>query len=338
MKIPAPKKVANGVYTIRMRLGGKNIVVKGSTATECRQTATVIKSEHIAGKVIQKRHDITVTEAIDKYINNHRQLSPSTIRGYRSIQKSVFKDAMPMRADMVDWQKEIDEETHAPKTVRNAWRFVASALSDSGIEPPRVNLPTPVPNEHPFLQPHQIPILIKAVEGQRCEIAVLLGLHSLRRSEILDISYNDVTDDIITVHGSAVLDEHGNLVHKKTNKNSASRRTVPVMIPRLVKAIADQKEKMGAKDTDYVVTAYPNSIYKELNRICKSVGLPQVGVHGLRHSFVSLAYYLGWSEMETMRICGYSDIKTMRKIYTHLADDTKSKDTQAMRAFLSGES
>ena len=48
------------------------------------------------------------------------------------------------------------------------------------------------------------------------------------------------------------------------------------------------------------------------NRICRKNGLPEIGVHGLRHSFVSLAYHLGWSELTTMQIAGYSDYNTMK--------------------------
>ena len=44
-----------------------------------------------------------------------------------------------------------------------------------------------------------------------------------------------------------------------------------------------------------------------------------MGVHGLRHSFASLAYHLQIPEKIAMEIGGWSDDGTMRKIYTHLA-------------------
>ena len=40
---------------------------------------------------------------------------------------------------------------------------------------------------------------------------------------------------------------------------------------------------------------------------------------GLRHSFASLAYHLGWPEMQTMVVGGWSNYETVHKIYTHLA-------------------
>jgi integrase len=139
----------------------------------------------------------------------------------------------------------------------------------------------------------------------------------------------DLKQKIIHVRGAAVIDEHSKLVHKTENKNATSTRDIPIMIPRLMELV---KAYNGEK-TDYLVTAYPNSIYKEVNAICEKNNLPKVGVHGLRHSAVSLAYHLGWSEKTAMQIFGYADYNTMRKIYTHLAESDKSKDVNAMAQF-----
>ena len=331
MKLPTPTKQASGLYCIRMRLGGKSISVTGRTQAECRREAEAIKAKHMSGEERQKRCDITVTQAIDNYIAARPKLSPSTVKGYRSIQKSMFTNAMSQKLDSVDWQSVIDADKHAPKTVKNAWGFIVSVITENNLPVPKVRLPAIISRERPFLQPEQIPTFLAAVRGQRCELAALLGLHSLRRSEILDMTYADIDikQNIIHVRGAAVIDEHSKLVHKAENKNASSTRDIPIMIPRLTELVKDHK---GAK-TDYLVTAYPNSIYKEVNAACEKHGLPQVGVHGLRHSFVSLAYHLGWSELATMHIAGYSDPATMRRIYTHLADADKKSSVKSMQQF-----
>lgn len=331
MKIPTPTKGADGLYKIRMRLNGKEITVRGTTAAECKREAAAIKAEHMAGKVVVRKCTMTVTAAIDKYISDNPRLSPSTVRGYRSIQRNIFPDAMPLLADSVPWQRIIDADTHAPKTIKNAWRFLCSVLRNIGITPPTVRLPAIVANERPFLQPEQIPIFLSAIKNKPCEIAAILGLHSLRRSEILDVTYNDIDakNKVIHVRGAAVFDEHEKLTHKKENKNASSTRDVPIMIPRLLELTGD---KTGA---EYLVTTHPNVIYKGINRACKRNGLPEIGIHGLRHSFVSLAYHLGWSTVACMRVAGYSDYNTMRKIYTHLAESDKAKDISAMSNFFS---
>ena len=331
MKLPKAVKLKSGAYRIQLKLGGKSVMVYGDTEAQCRKQALLVKSEHLAGKVVQTRCRYTVTQAIDKYIADHPKLSPSTVRGYRSIQKNMFADAMPQTADAVNWQRIIDSENLAPKTLKNAWGFICSVLKHIGINPPSVTLPQIVSSERQFLQPEQISVFLNAMRGDDCELAALLALHSLRRSEILDVTYADIDTKkkIIHVRGAAVVNESGDLVHKAENKNASSTRDIDIMIPRLLDLV---KQHDGPK-TDYLVDCYPNKIYKNINAACEKAGLPQIGVHGLRHSMVSLAYHLGWSELATMKVAGYSDFNTMRKIYTHLAEADKAKSVDAMSAF-----
>jgi integrase len=56
-------------------------------------------------------------------------------------------------------------------------------------------------------------------------------------------------------------------------------------------------------------------------------------MHGLRHSFASLSYFLGIPEAETMRLGGWSDPSVMRKIYTHLASTLKTDARTRLQAF-----
>lgn len=332
MKIAKPKKLKSGAYAIRLRLNEKTVWVYGETEAECRRNAITLKAEHLSGKVVQNKCIYTVSEAIDKYIKERPKLSPSTVCGYRNIQRNVFQDAMQLTADSVHWQKIIDADEHSPKTIKNAWTLIRSVLQNIGIEPPNVRLPAVVNNERPFLQPEQIPIFLDKIQGRSYETAALLGLHSLRRSEIMDITYEDIdlTNEIIHVRGSAVVNEKGKLVHKAENKNASSTRDVPIMIPRL-------KELLSDGGNGYVVSINSNNVYRGINRVCEANNLPLIGVHGLRHSFISLAYHLGWSELATMKVAGYSDYNTMKKIYTHLAETDKIRGQNVMKQFFQNQ-
>lgn len=130
------------------------------------------------------------------------------------------------------------------------------------------------------------------------------------------------------VAGAAVYDEHHKLVYKEENKNRKSRRPMPIMIPQLAEALDAVEEKTGN-----VVKCCPNTIWKQVNRICEQNGLPLVGVHGLRHSFASLAYHVGLSERQTMELGGWRDKNTMHKIYTHLSKMDALKAQNEMAAF-----
>lgn len=328
MKIQKAEKLKSGAYMIRLRLGGKTIYVHGTTEAECRRNATTVKAEHLSGKVVAKSCPLTTEEAIDKYIAEHPKLSPSTVRGYESIRDNVFRSAKTVRIDAVKWQSVIDKDTHSPKTIKNAWGLIKSVMQYCGLQAPQVNLPMQIKTERQFLDQEQIERFVATLRGENCEIAALLGLHSLRRSEILDLTWNDIDikRGIIHVRGAAVIDKDNNIVHKKENKNASSTRDVPIMIPRL-------KELLSQGGEGYIVTYHPNTLYGVINTVCRKAGVPEVGVHGLRHSFVSLAYHLGWSELATMRVAGYADYQTMRKIYTHISEADKQEDIENMMAF-----
>ena len=178
---------------------------------------------------------------------------------------------------------------------------------------------------------------VKLLKNTTYEIPVLLALHGLRRSEILAMTYEkiDINANTITVHGSAVMDKDGTLVQKVTNKNVSSRRVIPIMIPELTEAIKAIPEDTR---TGNVFNGNVNTLYRFINRICESNNLPLVGVHGLRHSFASLAFHLGLTEQETMELGGWSDYNTMRSIYTHLAQADRIKGHNKIADFFAGKS
>ena len=231
-----------------------------------------------------------------------------------------------------DWQKVINQEAGkcAAKTLRNSWLFLASVLKFAGVEIPNVQLPQVIRNERPWLTPDQIRVFVKAVSETKYAIPALLALHSLRRSEILAITWEkvDLEASSITVRGAIVQGEDQKFVEKTTNKNASSTREVPIMIPELRDALVKGKES-----GEPVITCTGGTLGRAINRICVEHNLPEVGVHGLRHSFASLAHHIGMPEEECMRIGGWSDWHTMHKIYTHLDEKDLRRHKNKMANF-----
>lgn len=339
MKVPEPRKLNSGNYFIQLRLNGVSVPVTAPTAKECKRQAELIKAEHRAGKrQIQAQTDaLTLGSAIDNYIAaRSNTLSPSTLNGYQCIKKTRFQSVMnkPI-SSITNWQTVCNAEAAlcAPKTLRNAWGLILSVLKENGIEGVSVRLPQTVKEERPFLEPEQIKVFIEAMRGDLCEIPALLALHSLRKSEILALDWNDIDLEKKQIHvaGAVVVGEGNKYVEKQTNKTDKSRRYVPIMIPQLYDALCAVENKQGK-----IVRCHPHTIYDNVNRACEKNNLPKVGVHGLRHSFASLAYHIGMPEQLAMELGGWSDYGTMRKIYTHLANADRSKYTNAMTEFFSG--
>lgn len=333
MKIPKAKQLPSGAWFCRVRIDGQDIPITRDTEKEAVAEAMAIKAG--IKEAAKKPKKKTLTQAIDDYIEVRRNIiSPATIRGYKNIQSHRFPAMMKKDIHMVtqdQWQRAVNLEAKKvnAKTLTNSWRFIASVITEATGKTVSIKLPQIVPNERPWLTPEEIPVFVAAVKGTTVEIPALLALSSLRCSEILDLKWSDIDMEkkLIRVNGSAVFDENGDLIHKQENKNSTSRRTVPI-IPPLEDALNRTPQK-----GEYVVKITANWIYRSINTVCEKNGLPKVGIHGLRHSFASLAFHLNMPEKVAMQIGGWSNDQTMRKIYTHLSQADVARHADAFTSF-----
>lgn len=337
VKIPEARKLPSGTWFIQLRLAGESISVSAPTKTECENQAALIKTQHRAGiREAKVKKSPTLTAAIDAYIKRRENtLSPSTITGYKRIQNGRFKDVMKTPiAEIKDWQAVCDKEAKScsAKTLKNAFFFICSVLRENGITPPKVTLPVQEKHTREWLDPDQIKTLVASVKGTHEQLPVLFALHSLRRSELLAMDWKniDLKNRCFHVRGAVVKDVDNNFVLKSANKNTSSQRTLPFMIPELYDALSavPEDERKGR-----VITINGNSVLYEVNKACRVAGVPEVGTHGLRHSFASLAYHLKLSELETMELGGWADYNTMREIYTHLAAKDRIKAQNKIAQF-----
>ena len=334
MKTPTAKKLPSGAWFCRVRIDGQDIGITRPTEKAAVAEAMAIKAG-LRQAQREEGRDKTLTKAIDAYIEARENiLSPSTIRGYRAIQRGRFQSMMNKRLGAVtatQWQQAVNRESRlcSAKTLTNAWRFISSVIFEVTGQRVSVVLPQIVRNERPYLTPDEITIFVQAVKGTSVEIPALLALSSLRRSELLNLRWADIdmARRVLHVNGSAVVGTDGKLVRKAETKNITSRRTVP-LIPPLYDAL-ERAERTG----EYVVATSPMTIYRHINRICENNGLPTVGIHGLRHSFASLAYHLNMPEKIAMQIGGWANDQTMRKIYTHIAENDIAAQTEMLTAF-----
>jgi len=335
MKIPKARRLVSGEYMIQLRLGGQSIVVKDRSLRSCQRKAELVKAQHRNGARVSKAtgENMTLLQAIDKYIaDRDGVLSPSTIRGYNAIKRNRFAAVMNRQIKTVkSWQAVVNDESKvvSPKTVKNAWGLVHSVLTAAGFSVDSVVTPAQPRYIRPYLDPDEIKPFLSAIRGDKCEMAALLALHSLRRSELLAVDKNDVSGGRIAVRGAIVRGESG-MVARDQNKTETSTRIVPIFIPRL-------QELVDAAPPGKLVSIKPDVICTRLKELAEANNLSPVTLHSLRHSFASLCYSLRLSEMETMRLGGWSDTGTMRKIYTHLAERDKRASEDKLTAFFALE-
>ncbi len=338
MKVPEPRKLPSGNFFIRLRLGGEDIPITCATAKEARQRAQLIKAEYLAGKrAAPPAQPRTLRQEIDRYIAaRSNTLSPLTIRGYRIIQKNRFQgllDRAPASVAPGEYQGIINAEAAlcSPKTLKNAWGFLRTVIHEAtGKYPPDVKLPAQTPGKGRFLAPDEIRTFVRAIAPTKYAVPALLALSSLRISEIEALRWEDIPKDpkLIQVKGAVVLDEKNNRVKKASNKNASSTRSVPIMIPELADAIERERQQYGP-----VMTISQNSFRYGLRRVCLDNDLPVITPHDLRRSYASLAYHLHIPEKITAEIGGWSDLTTMHKIYTMIAQADVDHYSTAMAEF-----
>ena len=330
VKVPKPQQRADGSWWARLMVDGERFTVEGETEAEYYDKAKAIKAGVL--EVKKRGPKMTLGEALDAYIEDRsRVLSPATIRGYKEIRAQRFEEVMGRSLDEeINWQAVINDEAgkgKSAKTIRNAWGLVRSALAAQGVSVPPVRLPQRQKEERPWLDYEQIRVFLDKMHGRPGEMAALLALHSLRRSELLALTKADVDLKAKEIHvaGAMVRGPDG-MVTKTQTKTQAGRRSVPIMIDRL-------EELINAAGEGPLVTGNPNTSRKQINAACKSAGLPLPGNHGLRHSFCALAFHLGWDESAVMQVGGWDDPGVVHGIYKHLAAKDKAKNVDAMKHF-----
>ena len=110
----------------------------------------------------------------------------------------------------------INDESHkySAKTVENVWLFFKAVLSENGISTPRVTLPQITSEERPYLSAEEVLVFVKSVKDSKCCIPALLALHSLRRSELLALDWDNVDLDngLLYIRGAVVYNHDNRLV------------------------------------------------------------------------------------------------------------------------------
>lgn len=333
MKYPKAVRLPSGSYRCQFRIGKERFSVTADSPQEAITQAILLRDN----RTQKSPEELTLGAVIDEYIDLREPvLSPATVKAYRSYRENRFSAYMGRKLSDLDrrtLQRMISEESKKvkAKTVKNAWGLVTAALKERGIDAEGVSLPAVARAERPWLTSAEVLKFCKAVRGERCEIPALLALCSLRRSEIAALDWKDIDlkNEIIHVRRSVVVGETG-LVEKPTNKTRASTRDVPILIPQLTEALKKVEDKTGR-----VMKGHPNSVYNQANRVCAREGLPQVGCHGLRHSFASLCWEKQVPALEAARLGGWQDINTMQRIYTHLSEGQITAATERLKSFFS---
>lgn len=212
------------------------------------------------------------------------------------------------------------------------------------VEPPRV-----IPKEARFYSPENLKRLYALSEGHWLEIIVkLAGSLGLRREEICGLRWDSVDFNLRKIHIKAARTAAGANIVLKETKNRSSNRVLHLNddLLRLLKrerarqaqnrlALGEAWPDTGLVAVDDQGVPYsPNAVSLAFTRFIRKNGLPKITLHGLRHTFATVASAQGAPLFDIGKALGHSTPTTTGRIYTHLLDQNHTATLDRVAAAL----
>ena len=323
------KKLKSGSWRVRvfshyeMVNGEKKAVIRSFTAST-KAEAEMLGAKFAADKARYAVCTFTVGEAVDKYIRSKEAvLSPSTVRSYLGIRKRLgiieaIRVDQLTSADLQHWVSTLSTEI-SPKSVKNAYSLVLSAISLYSERVYHVTLPARQPLQYNVPTDDEVQKLMDEARPDLKLAIALAAVGTLRRGEICALKHKDVFRDfkVIYVHTDMVLDKDNHWIHKEMPKTSDSVRRV--LLPDEVLDMIEEGEP-----EDYVVPSTPAAISDAFGRLRNRLGL-KCRFHDLRHYAASILHAIGMPDQYIMERGGWSTDGTLKAVYRNTLSD-KSKE------------
>ena len=310
----------SGNYRIREMQDGKTVSITVDHKPTTKEATRLIQKKMTG---ISDKTPFGI--AAEKYIDSKTNvLSPSSIRGYRTILKcqipSDFADIPIERINLPRIQSLINKaaNTYSAKTVRNLSGFVMSVCSFYGLDLKSPTLPRKENKEEYIPSQEDIQRILTEVKGTKYEVPFILGTLGLRRSEICALAPEDLNGNVLFINKALVLNENNEWTLKHITKTDKSTRqiVVPEYVAELIR-------------TNGACPCTPHSLYWKLQRVQMSLGIHRFPFHKLRHFFASYLHEQGFSDKQIEALGGWKSDYTLKKIYQHEMEMEKAKNMAA---------
>lgn len=263
--------------------------------------------------------DITVYDAIGRYMEFKKNvLSPSTLRGYKSLHEQYFKGSLGLtrlpelnNTVIQIWVSDLSVKL-TPKTVRNAYGLLSATLD---MFSPEFSLKATLPaRQKPELycpNDRDIKKLLNHIRGTELEIAVLLAAFGpLRRGEICALETSDIRGNTIFVSKNMVLGPDKDWIIKQPKTYSGYRE---IEMPDFV------IERMSGS-YGRIIHCTPNQLTGKFQRAIKATQLPHFRFHDLRHYSASIMHAIGVPDQYILQRGGWSSDNILKGVYRNVID------------------
>lgn len=304
------EKRGKNSYRIRKMVKGKTYILTFDHKPSDVEIAAALveQTKTIDTNFVSQSFEVCCEEYIAMKAN---VLSPSTIRSYRTIIRTIsehFKQKNIDRITQIDIQMEINNLTvgHSPKTVHNIHGFISSIL---GTFRPQMIINTTLPQKVKF-EPYtpsetDIKKILDYVKDSKYEIPFQLGVLGMRRSEICCITKDDIDGNYLKINKAKVMNDKHQFVIKNLTKTENGKRNI--YIP----------DSMIAKINDYgfAYDGNPEMLNQYLHLCQDKLKLHRFRFHDLRAFYASYAHSCGIPDSVIMMNGGWKSDFTMKNIY-----------------------
>lgn len=330
------KKLPSGSWRVNAFIG---VDENGKQIRKSFTAPTKREAELMAAQYLTKKHheaapeNMTLGQAIDKYIESKSNiLSPSTIRGYRSIERNLNEAfrALPVAVlDNKTIQTAVNQYAlnHSPKTVKNALGLIEAVLS---VYQPdlRLHISTPQKIKPELYIPttEEVEKILQYVHGTNYEVPVMLAAFmGLRRSEIVALQWEDIDLEKRTmrVHRAVVMGDD-NQWHEKTTKTTASTRVLSMPKP-VVEILQSTQKKQGLVcqiQAATITSKFPDRVM--------DAGVHPFNFHCLRHYYASVLLSLNIPNKYAQQRMGHATDNMLKSVYQHLMEEKKTETDAAI--------
>lgn len=164
---------------------------------------------------------------------------------------------------------------------------------------------------------------------------LLIAKTGMRFSEALALTPKDFDFVRQTLSISKTWDYKGKGGYLPT-KNKSSVRKIQIDWQTVIQFATLLKDLPEDEPIFVNKLVYNSTVNDILSRYCKKAGIPEITVHGLRHTHASILLFAGVSIASVARRLGHASMTTTQKTYLHIIQELENKDVDLVMRSLSG--
>jgi integrase len=275
---------------------------------------------------------------LDKYFMTHRWL------------KRLVPELRLCDLNRIAYQQLINEYAlcHEKQTTMDFHHQLKGAILDAVDEglierdPTRkaiIKGKTPSEKKIKYLNQFELHTLLSSLE-LKSEVSwdwfiLLVAKTGMRFSEALALTPKDFDFAHQTLSISKTWDYKGDGGFLPTKNKSSVRKIqidwqTVIQFSELVKDLPEDEPIFVNKQI------YNSTVNDVLSRYCKRAKVPEISIHGLRHTHASLLLFAGVSIASVARRLGHASMTTTQKTYLHIIQELENKDVDLVMRSLSG--